>query len=177
MAFNPPEQPQVNLIRPSLTRIRKHGYLVHFYPNATLKSMVNGLEDVILFSASRVSVDGGSFDEITSDWVNSRESKPGKYTPGQVTLTVKADEDGKILELIDAWKRLIYDPESGAMFHPQHYECSMEIEFLNISGQSIKKLKFVGVWLQTVPTLDLDYSASEELELDLTLKYRYFVLT
>ncbi len=175
MPFSPPEQPQVNLLRPSLARIRKYLYLVHFYPNATLKGMVNGLEDVIHFSASRVSIDSGSFDEVTVDFVNSRESKPGKYTPGQVTLTVKADEEGKVLDLIDTWKRLIYDPETGAMFHPQHYECSMEIEFITLSGQPVTRYKFVGLWLQTPPTIDLDYSASEDIELDLTMKYRYYV--
>ncbi len=176
MAFSPPEQPQVQVVKPTLAKVRKHAYLFHFYPNATLKGMVNGIEDVILMTCSRVSIDGGSFDEITADYVNYRESKPGKYTPGQLTLTVKPDEDGKIFEFIDAWKRIIFDPESGAMAHARHYECSGELEVLTISGQPIKRWKFVGLWLQTVPTMDFDYSASEELEVDLTLKYRYFTL-
>lgn len=114
-------------------------------------------------------------DEIIIDQYNSRIKVGGKHTWNDVTLTIRDDVSSKVIQALDAqMNRQVNHNDQSAPVNAASYKFAMTIETLDGSNDSdgvLDNWELVGCWISDINWGDLDYSASEVVQVQLTVKY------
>ncbi len=118
-----------------------------------------------------------SFEEIQLDRYNSRAWIAGKHMWEPMTLTVEDDVVGTATQvindqlqgqqfLIGAEGQFMAAREEGSL-----YKFITNLEMLDGNDQVIEKWTIEGCWLQAVDWTEMDYSASEAVQITMTIRY------
>jgi hypothetical protein len=118
-----------------------------------------------------------NFEEIQLDRYNSRAWVAGKHTFEPVTLTLEDDITGTASQvineqlqaqqwLIGAEGQWLATAGEGAAYKFVTY-----LDLLDGNDQVVEKWTMEGCWLNNVDYTDLDYSASEAVQINVTIRY------
>jgi len=118
-----------------------------------------------------------NFEEIQLDRYNSRAWVAGKHTFEPVTLTIEDDITGTASQvvneqlqaqqwLIGAEGQWLASAGEGAAYKFVSY-----LDLLDGNDQPVEKWTLEGCWLQNVDYTDLDYSASEAVQITMAIRY------
>lgn len=118
-----------------------------------------------------------SFDEVQLDRYNSRAWVAGKHTFEPMTLTFEDDVTGtasKVLQeqlqkqqfLIGAEGQWLAAAGEGALYNYVTY-----LDQLDGNEQVIERWIVEGCWIQNIDYTDLDYSASDAVQITVTQRY------
>jgi hypothetical protein len=125
-------------------------------------------------TVSRPSV---TFDEIQLDRYVSRAFVAGKYTWEDMTLSVEDDVTGTAAKVIQEqiqkqqWLIGAEGPWLAAAGEGSLYKFVTYLDMMDGNEQVIEKWTVEGCWIKTANWNDLDYSASEAVKIDLTLRF------
>ena len=118
-----------------------------------------------------------SFEEVQLDRYNSRAWIAGKHTFEPVTLTLEDDVTGTASQviqeqlqkqqwLIGAEGQWLASAGEGGLYKFVTY-----LDLLDGNEQVVEKWTMEGCWVQNADYTDLDFAASEAVQITLTLRY------
>ena len=118
-----------------------------------------------------------SFEEVQLDRYNSRAWIAGKHTFEPMTVTLEDDVKGtasRVIQeqlqnqqfLIGAEGQFLAAAGEGALYKFVTY-----LDLLDGNEQVTEKWTVEGCWFQNVDYMDLDYSASEAVQITMTIRY------
>ena len=125
-------------------------------------------------TVSRPSV---TFDEIQLDRYVSRAFVAGKYTWEDMSLSVEDDVTGTAARVIQEqmqkqqWLVGAEGPWLAAAGEGSLYKFVTYLDMMDGNEQVIEKWTVEGCWIKTANWNDLDYSASEAVKIDLTIRF------
>lgn len=118
-----------------------------------------------------------SFEEVQLDRYNSRAWVAGKHMFEPMTVTFEDDVTGTasrvVQEQLQAQQWLIgaEGPWLGKGEEGSLYKFVTYLDMLDGKEQVIEKWTMEGCWIQNIDYADLDYAASEAVQITLTLRY------
>lgn len=118
-----------------------------------------------------------AFDEVQLDRYNSRAYVAGKYTFEPMTLTVEDDVTGQASQVIQdqlQTQQFLIGAEGpflAAAGEGSLYKFTTYLDMLDGNQQVIEKWTVEGCYLSNVDYTDLDYAASEAVQITLTIRY------
>jgi hypothetical protein len=118
-----------------------------------------------------------NFDEVQLDRYNSRAFVAGKHTFEPMTLTLEDDLTGtasKVIQdqlqkqqwLIGVEGQFLAAAAAGSM-----YKFVTRLDQLDGNDQVVERWTMEGCWIQNIDYTDLDYAASEAVQITVTLRY------
>jgi len=118
-----------------------------------------------------------SYDEVELNRYNSKAWVAGKYTFEPVTITIEDDISGTATQVISAQQDLqqfligaegayLQSAPEGALYK---FVCTMQN--LDGSNQVVESWVLEGCWLQNVDWGDLDYTASDAIQITMTIRF------
>jgi hypothetical protein len=119
---------------------------------------------------------GRTVDQVVTSLGGHDVSDPGR-SPGPKTWAVTFAETttAAIVQRVEAWQRLCYDPESGVNGSRADIKRNARIELLNNAKEVVLSRQIVGIWPQDIADMAMDYSSSEVVTLDVTWSYDYHI--
>jgi hypothetical protein len=118
-----------------------------------------------------------SFEEVQLDRYNSRAFVAGKHTFEPMTLTVEDDVTSGAAKVIQEqlqrqqWLIGAEGQFLAASGEGSQYKFVTSIDMLDGNETLIEKWTMEGCWLQQVDYTDLDYSASDAVQITMTIRY------
>ncbi len=118
-----------------------------------------------------------TFDEIQLDRYNSRAWVAGKYTFEPMTITLEDDVTGTAAKVIQDQlqnQQFLTGAEGqwlAAAGEGSLYKFVTYLDLLDGNEQVTEKWTVEGCWFQSVDYMDLDYAASEAVQITLSIRY------
>ena len=118
-----------------------------------------------------------NFDEVQLDRYNSRAWIAGKHNFEPMTLTVEDDirgGAGKVSQeqlAAQQWLTGAEGPWLAAANSGSIYKFATNLVLLDGNEQVVETWAIEGCWLQNVDYTDLDYTASEAVQITMTIRY------
>lgn len=118
-----------------------------------------------------------SFDEVQLDRYVNRSYVAGKYTWEAMQLTVEDDVSGRASRVIQSqiqkqqWLTGVEGPYLAAAPEGSIYKFTTFLDMLDGAEQVIEKWTVEGCWIQTADYADLDYASSDQVQINLTLRF------
>jgi len=118
-----------------------------------------------------------SFDEVQLDRYVNRSYVAGKYTWEEMNIAVEDDVSGKASRVIQSqlqkqqWLVGTEGPFLGAASEGSKFKFTTFLDMLDGNEQMIEKWTIEGCWLKTVDYTDLDYKASEQVMINLKIRF------
>ena len=121
-----------------------------------------------------------SFEEVKLDRYNSTAYVAGKHSWDPLNLTVEDDITGLAATLVqqqlETQQRLIgADSSNGQWLNAEPtasgYKFGLKLELLDGNEGVVEVWKLEGAWIQSADWGELDYSASEALQISLTIRF------
>lgn len=118
-----------------------------------------------------------SFEEVQLDRYNSRAWVAGKHTFEPMTLTIEDDVTSGASQVIQEqlqkqqWLIGAEGQFLAAAGEGSGYKFITYLDMLDGNETLIEKWTVEGCWFQTVDYTDLDYAASEAVQITLTIRY------
>jgi len=162
--FNVPGGETGILVQPKLA-YRFRVVLNNFGRNASLQLTSQ------IVSVTRPSL---THEDITIDVYNSRIFLAGKHTWDPITITVRDDVTGEVVNAIAAQLQLQVDHTNQASATSgQGYKFGMSIDNLDGSdgGEPLDSWQLVGCYIQNVNYGENNYSTSDPLQITMAIKY------
>lgn len=110
-----------------------------------------------------------SFKDINVEHVIETITFPGKPEWKTINLTLYDLKMGN--HPVFNWIKKLYDPENGTYKMPTNLKKEATLTMLDGCGKEIEKWKFENAYPQSVEFGELDFSSSDYVTVDLTLKY------
>ena len=111
----------------------------------------------------------------------------GDRTFAPWTVTVMNDEDFLIRNAMEQWShainthisnRNIVDGGVARSGGPENYKSDATIVQYSKTGQIVRSYQFIGLYPETISTIDLDWNATDQIEeFQVTFQYDSFVVT
>ncbi len=102
----------------------------------------------------------------------------GKMEFGTLITNVMCDEDWFIYRLLLYWMYAAHNPETyGQLNQPDHYKefyISGHLLILNNHREKVLELELIGMYPQTIGSIDLNYNSPEKIVLPVTWTFHYF---
>ena len=112
-----------------------------------------------------------SNDEIELQYANEKRYVAGKATFEAAPLVLKDMVDIGIAAAIVRWRRQVYNPETGSIGLARDYKKNADLTIVAPDQSSVRIWKFVGMWPQAVKYGSLDMTASDKVNVEVTLRY------
>lgn len=132
-----------------------------------------GLEgsDVIEMALRTAALPSTSSDEIELPFMNSRVYVAGKrsYENGSIALNDFVDKN--TAAIIHKWDLRVFDPETGGQGYAKDYKKSGLLVLYDPPLKDSRIWELRGIWPQAINYGSLDYSASDGVQIELTLRY------
>jgi len=118
-----------------------------------------------------------NFDEVQLDRYNSRAWVAGKHTFEPMTLTFEDDVTGSASKVLQEqlqkqqWLTGAEGPWLAASGEGSLYKFVTYLDLLDGNEQVTEKWTVEGCWLQNIDYTDLDYAASEAVQITTTVRY------
>jgi hypothetical protein len=134
---------------------------------------IDGIPSYMIKTATKPSI---TFEEIVLDHINLTRKLKGKgdWQPIDITLFDPIVPSGA--QACMEWVRLSHESLTGRDGYSATYKKDIDIYQLGPIGDKIEQWKLKGAWISSFAAGDLDWSASDVVELSITLTYDYAIL-
>lgn len=112
-----------------------------------------------------------SNEEIEIPYMNSRVYVAGKYMVDAGSITFNDYVDINIMGIIAAWRKQVYDPETGGIGYAKDYKKQAEIILYGPSLKIERTWVLKGLWPQQINFGTIDYSSSDTVQIECTMRY------
>jgi len=86
----------------------------------------------------------------------SNVSMPDMSTVSSITLTVREDSKGRVLDYFATWQEHIQNPHTGGYYKPSNYKRDLEFELYNTKGEVAIRVLVRQAWPSSIGELGLD---------------------
>ena len=134
---------------------------------------IDGIDAFTAKTASRPQI---TFDETVVDYVNVKRYLAGKATWAPMNITLYDPIVPSAAQKVMEWVRTCFENVSGRMGYAAFYQKNINLKLLDPVGAVVEEWELQDAWLQDVNMGDLDYSASDPVEIACILRFNQAVL-
>ena len=117
-----------------------------------------------------------TFDEVTLEHMNITRYVKGKGRWQTLQITMYDPIVPSAASAVIEWVRLHHESATGRDGYQDFYKKNVTFNVLGPVGDIVEKWTLYGTMIQDASFGDLDFSASEPVEITLTLRYDYAIL-
>lgn len=117
-----------------------------------------------------------TFEPITIDWINTKRYIAGKHEYETLAVTLNDSIAPSGAQAVMEWIRLCFEVVSGRAGYSDFYKRDIVLKLLDPVGTVIELWDIKGAFPINITFGDLDYAASDIVEVALTLRYDVAVL-
>ena len=130
--------------------------------------------ELLQFRCTATALPGRDIDQVVTSLGGYDVSDAGRI-PGPRTWTTTFVEgtDAQVIERVDSWQKIIFNPATGVQASRADYKRTATIELLGNDKSVTLTRTLVGIWPQSVADLALDKASSEGVTLDVTWSFDY----
>ncbi|NNK82760.1 MAG: hypothetical protein HKO92_06530 [Flavobacteriaceae bacterium] len=130
--------------------------------------------DLLQFRCTAAALPGRTIDQIVTSLDGFDVSDAGRI-PGPRTWTTTFTEgtDVQVIERVDSWQKLIYDPVTGVQASRADYKRTATIELYGNDKSVTLTRTLVGIWPTDMGEIAFDKASSEAVTLDVTWAFDY----
>jgi len=108
-------------------------------------------------------------DEIAINFGNEVRKVAGKATYESLQLVLKDFVDEQVAQQLITWRRLVYDPNTGAIGLAKDYKKSGEVIMFGPNGEVERTWEIIGIWPSKLDPGNGDMNANENNKITTTL--------
>ena len=139
------------------------------------KLLIDGITAYSCKAVNMPSIDQG---EIVIDYINTDFKVKGKSRWQDITVTLLDPVDPSAAKEVHDWIKKHHDSESGIDgFAFSDYKKDITIQALDPKGAPVEIWTLSGAYVKSVNWGDMDWSADEAKQIELTITYDYAVLS
>lgn len=138
--------------------------------NWELELQIPGAEIVKLAIASMTGVTESN-EPIELHYGNEVQFVAGKarFEAGQLSVRDMVDVD--VNQQINAWRRKVYDPQSGQIHYASEYKTEGDLLLLDPEGATRAVWHIVGLWPSSVNYGGLDYESNDVVRIEVVMPF------
>ena len=134
---------------------------------------VDGVPSYLCKKVNRPKVENG---ELIIKHINNQRILKGRSKWGDITLEMYDPVVPSGAQAVMEWVRLGHESITGRDGYSDFYKKDVTFNMLGPVGDVIEECTLKGTWIQDATFGDLDFGASEPVEITLTLRYDYAIL-
>ena len=134
---------------------------------------IDGILAYLIKTANRPSI---TFEEVELNHLNVKRFVKGKGTWETVSFTLYDPVVPSAAQSVMEWIRLSHESVTGRDGYSDFYKKDVDIQVLGPVGDIVEQWKLKGAWIQSANFNDLDFSSSDPIEIEVTLRYDYAIL-
>ena len=134
---------------------------------------IDGVPAYVIKTANRPQI---TFDEVELNHMNVKRYVKGKGAWQTLQLTMYDPIVPSAAQAAMEWVRLAHESVTGRDGYSDFYKKDVSINVLGPVGDIVEEWTLKGTWIQDASFGDLDFAASEPVEITLTLRYDYAIL-
>ena len=134
---------------------------------------IDGIPAYLIKTAARPSIE---FEEVELNHMNVKRFVKGKATWQSIEITMYDPVVPSAAQAAMEWIRLSHESVTGRDGYSDFYKKDVDIQILGPVGDIVEQWKLKGAWIQSAAFNDLDFSASDPIEIEVTLRYDYAIL-
>lgn len=130
--------------------------------------------ELLQFRCTSAVLPGRTIDQVVTSLDGYDISDAGRIPgPRSWTTTFVEGTDAQIIERVDSWQKLIFDPETGVQASRTDYKRTATLEIYGNNKEVTATREIIGIWPQAVADLQFDKTSSEGVTLDVTWAFDY----
>ena len=134
---------------------------------------LNGLPAFLVKTMARPSI---SFEEVELHHMNVKRYVHGKATWEPIEVTLYDPVVPSAAQGVMEWIRLHHESVTGRDGYSDFYKKDLNFQVLGPVGDIVEEWKLKGAFIQDANFGELDFSSSEPIDIQLTLRYDYAIL-
>ena len=134
---------------------------------------IDGIPAYLIKTANRPSI---SFEEVELNHMNVKRYVKGKGRGQTLQCTLYDPIVPSASQAVMEWIRLSHESVTGRDGYSDFYKKDVTFNLLGPVGDVVEEWVLKGAWIQDSTFGDMDFGASEPLEITLTLRYDYAIL-
>jgi hypothetical protein len=127
-----------------------------------------GIQEWFVASGSRPSI---TIEEVEIPFLNTSTYVAGRFNWETIDVTFRDPIGPSATQALMEWVRLHAESVTGRMGYAAGYKKDIELELLDPTGVVIEKWILQGTFLTNVNFNDLDYSSSDIVDINATLRF------
>ena len=108
--------------------------------------------------------------------MNVKRYVKGKATWQTITMTMYDPVVPSAAQAVMEWIRLSHESVTGRDGYSDFYKKDVQFQVLGPVGDVVEQWTLKGTWIQSANFNDMDFSVSDPVEIECTLRYDYAVL-
>ena len=146
-----------------------------FEPKTKNRFMLNidGVPAYLIKTANRPQL---TFEEVTLEHMNVKRYVKGKGAWQTLQCTLYDPVVPSAAQAVMEWVRLSHESVTGRDGYSDFYKKDVNFQVLGPVGDVVEEWTLKGAWIQDAQFGDMDFAASEPVEITLTLRYDYAIL-
>jgi len=134
---------------------------------------IDGIPAYIVRTMSRPQI---TFEEVVLDHMNVKRYIKGKGEWQQMSVTLYDPVVPSAAQSVMEWIRLSHESVTGRDGYSDFYKKDLNFQVLGPVGDIVEEWKLKGAFIQDANFGELDFSSSEPIDIQLTLRYDYAIL-
>lgn len=134
---------------------------------------IDGIPSYMIRTAAKPSI---TFEKITLDHINLKRHVKGKGEWQDISITMYAPISPNGAQMCMEWVRLSHESLTGRDGYSSMYKKDLDMYQLGPIGDKVEQWKLKGAWISSFAAGDVDWSASDVVEIAVTLTYDYAIL-
>ena len=134
---------------------------------------MDGIPSFIIKGISAISLTQG---EVILNHINILRKVKGKSVWNDVTMTLFDPITPSGAQAVMEWVRLGHESVTGRDGYSDFYKKDITFQVLGPVGDIVEEWKLKGAFIQDANFGDLDFAASDPVDISLTLRYDYAIL-
>ena len=134
---------------------------------------IDGVPAYMIKTANRPQI---TFDEVELNHINVKRYVKGKGVWQTMQITLYDPVVPSAAQAVMEWIRLGHESVTGRDGYADFYKKDITFNVLGPVGDKVEEWTLKGAWIQDATFGDMDFGASEPLEITLTLRYDYAIL-
>ena len=128
---------------------------------------IDGIDAFLCKTASRPQL---TFEETKIQWINVERKLAGRATWGDMSVTLYDPIAPSGAQQVMEWIRLNFESITGRSGYSDFYKRDIVLKMLDPVGTVVELWDVKGAWVADCNFNDLDYSASDAVEITLSIK-------
>ena len=134
---------------------------------------VDGVPAYLIKTANRPQI---TFEEVTLEHMNVKRWVKGKGAWQTMNVTLYDPVVPSAAQAVMEWVRLSHESVTGRDGYSDFYKKDVNFQVLGPVGDIVEEWTLKGTWILDAQFGDMDFGASEPVEITLTLRYDYAIL-
>jgi len=134
---------------------------------------IDGIPSYLIKTANRPSI---QFEVVTLDHINVKRKLKGKGEWQTLTITLYDPVVPSAAQAVMEWVRLSHESVTGRNGYSDFYKKNVTFNVLGPVGDIVEEWQLVGTYIEGANFGTLDWSTTDPVEIELTLRYDYAIL-